>query len=288
VRDEAAHRAGVSLAPTRIGVLLCAPKINIVAARHLILSLNPEQRTFEFELLKPLSTGAVVPLCSAEAVDADYVDEIAERLPAEYDDMVTSLSSTFGLEEGPPSHYVVLSTVRMTNNYYAIREGRLSVIALGNWKRFMAPPSFLEFAQALVLREAVAAASPSLVSSGHLGTKGCLFDFNQHLDEVRHKILNGFVCRHCRNALAGDGLPELGDELEHLLGKGWMGRPTDPTTPAGVAFNLGYDLFITKGLRATPVEALRSGLQRAGAAQLATIVGGIILAALLVALGLKA
>jgi hypothetical protein len=52
-----------------------------------------------------------------------------------------------------------------------------SLIALGNWKRLMAPPSFIEFVQALLVREAVAVLCPHLHWVRAPRHKGCLIDF---------------------------------------------------------------------------------------------------------------
>jgi hypothetical protein len=84
--------------------------------------------------------------------------------------------------------------------------------------------------------------------------------------------------------MEADGLHKLPAELEGVLRKQWLGKPTEPDTPARIASNLGYDLFVTKGLKATPWESFKSALRQEGAKQLATLVGGVLLAALVVTL----
>ncbi|MBL0347545.1 hypothetical protein [Candidatus Villigracilis affinis] len=139
----------------------------------------------------------------------------------------------------------------------------------------------------LILRESVSAISQSLKSSIHLGTKGCLFDFTAFLGDVRHKVLSGFVCNHCRTALVHDGYPELADELILVLDRKWIGELDDPKSPASIARKLGYDLFITKGFTATPWEKFLITLQEESTKQLISIVSSIILILVLIALGLK-
>lgn len=274
--------------PMRIGVLLCAPTLNHAATRHLVLALNREQHTFEYEFL-PFAADSEFPelLCSNKSIDYHATMARAHSFLDELSANLRTTSQQFGLEQEPPDYFVVISSAAFTNNYYAAHQGQLSIIALGRWKRFMAPPSFLEFVVTLLVRESVAGISPRLGELNHLGTKGCLFDFTQSLDEARHKVLTGFVCSYCRSVLDADGGEELTAQLEHVLDKAWLGKPTEPETPAGVAFNLGYDLFITKGLRATTWESIRSAVRQEGISQLMAIGGAIVIAVLLVLLGLK-
>ena len=176
---------------------------------------------------------------------------------------------------------------RFHDDWYSMRQGRISVLALGNWKRFMAPPSLVEFILTLIIRDSVARISPPLRGSAHLGTKGCLCAFTPLLEKVRFKVPQGFVCSHCRNALQNDKLPALADELVYIAGKQWVGKPTDPQSPSGIASNLGYNLFITKGLKATPWENFLNLIQQEGAKQVIAIIGVVIGAFLVLRLGLK-
>jgi hypothetical protein len=192
-----------------------------------------------------------------------------------------------GLSEEPPNRFVVVSQCRFDDNYYSARRGGASVLALGNWKRAMAPPSFVEFVQALLVREAVAALCPSLSGSVHLGTKGCLCDFTEHLGDARQKVLHGYICHHCRSSMEADGEPTLADTVTHLLDREWLGQSTSPRSPAGVMASLRYDLFTAKGRQETPREAFLTALRQEGAKQIATGIGALVLAVLLFILGLK-
>ena len=193
----------------------------------------------------------------------------------------------YKIEEAPADYFIMLTKARFSDFYYMVREGNLSIIALGNWERSMAPPSILEFILTLVIREAVASASKSLSGSIHLGTKGCLFDFTASLDEVRNKVLNGFICRNCCKKLERDGFPDFAKELTPILQKKWLGKSDDPTSPAGVSLKLGYDLFTTKGAEATKWEKFLATIQDEGVKQLIKIAGGVIIAGLLFWLGWK-
>jgi len=193
--------------------------------------------------------------------------------------------------ELPTGHFILLSMACFNDNYYTTRKNGLAILALGNWEASMAPPSLIEFIYTLILRESVAFISSSLSGSVHLGTKGCLCDFTASLSEVRLKVLNGFVCSYCRAALQSDGFALLPDELVHILGKDWIGTSTDPRTPAGIAANLGYNLFITKGLTTTRRERIRTLLTeevlKQFIANVGAIITGILIAYLLIRFGLK-
>jgi hypothetical protein len=70
----------------------------------------------------------------------------------------------------PPDCLQVISTAKFSDNYFYTSNGFVSVIALGGWRRAMAPPSILEFIQVLVLQSVLLIICPSLET--HLGTHG--------------------------------------------------------------------------------------------------------------------
>ncbi len=256
----------------RIGVLLCARDVNEAALYFLVLCMNREQTSFQYEFLPYEPDDELLgPLHAGIELDRVDVQAKASAFCQRYRDYLEDLNEDHRLSESPPGYFVAITMARFTDNYYSVRRGNLSILALGNWKRSMAPPSLLEFVLTLLVRESVAAASCSLRTSIHLGTKGCLFDFTPFLSQVRQKVLNGFVCAYCRAALEADGLRELAAELETVLRRQWLGTPTEPNTPAGIASNLGHDLFVTKGLKATPWEVFRSTLRQESAKQVVAL-----------------
>ncbi|WP_112274476.1 hypothetical protein [Lentzea terrae] len=276
--------------PCRVGVvILPARKMNLAAIQFLILAMNKEQTLFQFEfynfgtdtdpLLELLDSRKTVGRKLTKRLMLDFVTRSQTRIRKRSDEL--------GLSEGPPDRFVIVSQCRFDDNFYTARSGGVSVIALGNWKRFMAPPSFVEFVQALLVREAIAALCPSLRGSVHLGTKGCLLDFTEHLSDARQKVLRGYVCHHCSSRMQEDEQPALADAVTHLLDRQWLGQPTDPRTPAGVMVSLRYDLFTAKGRQETPKEAFLTALRQEGAKQITTGIGALILAVLFFFLGLK-
>lgn len=273
----------------RIGIMLTGfGKTNLSAFRFLVLKMNSLQSTFEFEFLPINGDDAFAQsLSSKTKLDRNAIKNEMPAFLERHQQFLEYLNEGYNLKESLPDYYVLVSLAQFADNFYTTRRNQLSILALGNWQRFMSPPSLLEFILTLILREAVSSISPSLRGSIHLGTKGCLFDFTATLDEVRYKVLNGNICAHCHNALLQDNYPELADELRFVLGKEWFGKPSEPLSPANITSKLGYDLFTTKGLEATTWEKFMSTLSEEGIKQLITIIGGIILAGLIFWLGFQ-
>jgi hypothetical protein len=276
--------------PKRIGIVLngLEGKANTAALRFLILKMNSLQETFEYEFLPFFEDDLLSTLRSTFEVDRDEVKALAPAFQNRYHAHLADLNSEYHLKEPAPGYYIVICLATLKDNFYTTRRDGVSVIALGNWERHMAPPSIVEFLLTLVVREAVASVSESLRGSVHLGTKGCLFDFTLYLDDVRFKVLNAFVCRHCRESLRQDGLPALAAEIQRVLRKEWLGSASKPGTPAAIAARLGHDLFTTKGLQATRWEQFMTLLREEGTKQVLKILGLAVGAALLAWLGLKA
>jgi hypothetical protein len=280
-----------SILPSRIGILLGdLGEVNIVALKYLIVHLNTLQSDFEFEFCPTDKHDSVLKLTSkVSEIDRK---SLRTELPNFLERTCTFLihrSQVYKLSQTDfPDKFILLTMARFSDGYYSVRVAGMTVLALGNWERHMAPPSLLEFFITLVLRQAVSLVSPSLRGSVHLGTKGCLFDFTASLEDVRLKTLQGFICGDCRASLAIDGHAQLAEHLPLVLDTGkWLGKTEDPTTPAGIVSSLGYDLFKTKGVKPSFWERTQAIFREEGVKELIKLLGGITLAALLLWLGLK-
>jgi hypothetical protein len=278
----------------RIGLILVGVDGSFVPAfEYLLTHINVIQTSLEFEIVRPdaadpllkyLSGRGVLPRPRAKELMKGYPDRLAAFLREQID--------AFDIKAPPPSHFIIVSMASFDDLYYSCSEPGIGLVALGNWERTMAPPSLREFVVAIVMRRAAAYIAPSIDGSLHMGTKGCLFDFNPLLSDVRLKVLNGHVCHDCARRIAEDGKPALVDDLRHVLGKAWLGTVDDRTSPAAICRKLGYDLFITKGIKPTWQENLISTLQTEGLKELLKIIPTLIVAvaaaAILVMLGLDA
>ncbi len=274
----------------RIGILLVGlEKINLAALKFLVLKINSLQKTFQYEFLPcNYQNEFTQMLLNKRPVDRERLKNEAPRFLDRHKEYLQTVIDEYNTKESPPDYFIIYTMAKFKDEYYTTRKGNLSVIALGNWERSMAPPSILEFFLTLTLRESIAAVSPSLEGSIHLGTKGCLCDFTHSLDEVRQKVLQGFICDFCRKSLQRDQLPNLADEIVTVLKKEWLGRSVQSHSPASIVSKLGFNLFTTKGVEPTFWETFLNLLRKEGVKQLIQIIGGLILAGLLLYLGLKA
>lgn len=275
--------------PIRVGVLLVGLEhANLHALRFLVLQMNRLQNTFEYEFLPaPLTDPLLRLLRSPGLVSRKRIRDDIPGFVARYAKYLLEENAAYALRQEPPQRFIIVTMLRLDDDFYTSRRWPVGVLALGDWGRYMAPPSILEFILTLVVRESVALASRALAGSIHFGTKGCLFDFTPNLDEVRQKVLGGFVCAYCTRTLVQDGFPHLPDELRTVLKKDWLGQSDDSHSPAGIIEKLGYDLFTTKGLRTTTAEKIMATLRDEGVKGVLALVGSIAGAFLLLKLGLK-
>jgi hypothetical protein len=58
--------------------------------------------------------------------------------------------------------------------------------------------------------------------------------------------------------------------------KAWLGRSSDPSTPAGIAASLGHNLFVTKGVEPTTWERFIAKIQEEGIREFLKIVGDLL------------
>lgn len=272
---------------SRVGIIFGDLKgLEVSALSFLILHLNVLQNQFEFEILPKDSENPLVKaLNTKEEISRVKVYELMNDFPIDYTSYIEENILSYQCSERAPENYVVITMARFSDNFYSLRKNKLSILAMGNWERIMAPPSIVEFILILLVREVVAFISPTLYGHVHLGTKGCLFDFTMKLNEVRYKVLNSFICNYCREALKNDGYPDLAKQLECILGKHWLGNPDKHESPASITRKLGYDLFLTKGIKPTAWENVVQVLSKEGVKQVLTIIGTVAAAALIFILG---
>jgi len=260
---------------------------SVVALQYLILHLNRVQQDFEFELVS--SAANLEPLIALlrqqDAVSQRELERLVRAFSSACSSKLRTLAATLQRHDEPPIKLIVLSLAHLEGQFYFRKIDDVAVIALGDWKKVMAPPSLVEFFITLVLRAAVSLTYPGIVS-GHLGTKGCLFDFNDDLVGTRFKVLHAFICAACKQQLETKA-PGLSSSLVKVMENQWLGKVDEPGSAAAIAAGLGYNLFRTKGLRPSWWETFKSGVQEEWAKGLVKLVFTVLLAALLVYLGFK-
>jgi hypothetical protein len=108
--------------------------------RSLVLAMNKQQDLVEFDFYSAGPAYRVLALTAGRAL-ADR-DKVRALLPGFVADLRLGLSdwcTDYGLAEDVPDRFVVVSLCRFTDNFYSVRRGGCAVIALGNWRRYMAP-----------------------------------------------------------------------------------------------------------------------------------------------------
>lgn len=287
-RDVALRNPATS--PTRVGVILAdLGKLNTSALKYLIVHTNTLQSSIEFEILSPIGDYPLLLALKDQAL-ADR-EECRTMIPDFYARLVEQFErdqDEYGLSDRTlPSNFVVISRARFNDEHFGLKKGQVHVQALGDWERKMAPPSILEFIVILLMRQAASFVVPSLGKSVHLGTKGCLFDFTPNLDEARYKALQSFICSTCRDKMRASGASRLAVDLANVLDLNWLGTTVDPHSPAAIVANLGYNLFLTKGVRPTVWETVRSILRDEATKEIIKLIFAILLAVVVAHWSLK-
>ncbi len=274
--------------PVRIGVILTElGGLNSTALKYLILYQNTLQKTFQFELLPVPDSGDkfLGQLDSPVPIDREKIEKQMDAFVSRYKKWLEKQAEDFDITPTLPDGYVIMSTVKFDDNYFLTGNDELGVIALGHWKRYMAPPSIVEFFLNILIELSIDFACGEDVPR-HLTTRGCVFDFTVSLDEARLAVLTGYVCESCRKIITSRH-ERIYEDAKLLLQMNWLGDSSVPATAALTADKLGYDLFHTKGITPTFLERIRSSLEKEGLKALLQILAATIIAALLIWLGLK-
>lgn len=284
--------------PRRIGVLLLGELDEIPALRMLVLHMNSLQREFLFELLPVFEEIELLKIAKDRGVELEL-----ERLNAaqacfydQYTARLTSDEERYSCRRHERLGYVIASLASISGNYY-LNEGpdvppesvgnRTMFMALGDWEKYMAPPSIVEFALTLLVASVGFLLEGRNPRSRHLGTRGCIFDFTAELKDTRYKVLSGIICPDCASLVGEQASETASKALQLLARRDWLLTPPGPLSPASTAAALGYDLFITKGLTPTAWERLRARLAEEGAKQVVGVLALLVGTALLVWLNLK-
>ncbi len=259
------------------------------ALEYLVLKLNTLQSDVEFEFLPLDKDFPFLNTLNAKAVlsMADFRREAPKCVRA-LDVFLEQTCGEYGLRVELPDRYVFLTLASLDTRWYEFWERRYSAVFLGEWEDTMAPPSLLEFMLTMVMLEGLTSIiNLNVHHISHLSTRGCIADFNSTIRDVRYKTLQGFLCRECLAILKKKIGQDRSSNWIRILGKEWIGQPSDPLSPASIVDKLGYNLFLTKGLSPTLWQRFLRSLQEDGAKELIKMVALLVGAALLAWLGFK-
>jgi len=217
--------------PTKVGIILTSlGGLDIRALKYLVLFQNTLQQSFEFEFLPTQENSNFIDhLNSKESIDREAVEQNAGKFFAGYNDWLKKNASDYWLTYERPDGFVILSTAKFEDNYYATGKDDWYLVALGHWKRHMAPPSIVEFFLMILIRSAIDTACGDNFPPRHHATKGCIFDFTAYLNDLRLGVLTGFLCESCCNTIKQSRSEKLAEDAKLLLSKKWLGDSTNPT-----------------------------------------------------------
>ena len=275
--------------PIRIGVLICLSESkHYDALKFLILYQNSLQKSIEYHILPyPEEPNPFDILFNKEKIDRDKSLNDIINYQNEYLNWLNQRAESYGLNQETVDGIIILSMSRFLDNYYLTGIGNLELLALGNWERFMAPPSLVEFILTQLVGITVDIACGNNFPARHHTTIGCAFDFCSHLDEAKFKSLCGNVCSICQEIIFKNCSEDFFNDIQLLLKKDWLGSSKEPSYASITAKKLGYDLFHTKGIAPNLWEKFKQTLQDEIAKNIIKIISTILLAALLLWLGLK-
>lgn len=271
----------------RIGVLFTSTgKMNLDILKYLVLQLNPRQAAFEFVLLPSLNDPLLKLLDQAALIEQTKVEEAIRGFKQRYQPAVEAEAADYDTNPEVLDGVVVISAAKLDGNYYALETDDSAVLALGAWDSVMSPPSIYEFILTMLIAESLGF-SDARRELSHIGTSGCLFDFNAYLPEARYKTLTGYICDRCKSKLHSRLSIDKVASLLDVLSWEWLGKVSDPDSPAGIVKKFGFDLFRGNGIQTTFWQRARTVLESELIRNLIWISATIAVTALLFIFGLK-
>jgi hypothetical protein len=275
--------------PLRVAIAFGAFGVrDLTPYKYFLLLLNRLQRTCQFEIHDIDGGDAFLRSLAKSADNAqqarDGLADFGERFRRHIEQGI----KRYDLAKDAPDQFVLITGLTLSDSRYLIRRGRTTMLALGLWEKYMAPPSLAEFLQLLALRAPYSAIEGHVWNQIHLGNRACIFDFTAKLSNTRLMALTGVgVCSDCERALELDGFQEAASEIRRIASREWCGTITEVGSPAHVMARLGYNLFLTKGFEASFLERVKKVLADDGLKEFVKISLALLLAWLLIRLGLK-
>ena len=245
--------------PIRVGVAFAAfPVRDITPYKYFVLLLNRLQHSCEYELVDIYRKDHYVKWLRQKLVPANPARDSLAKFGARIHEQIAAAIDVHGLAVEQPDQLVIVTGATLSDYHYLIRRDKTTLLALGQWERFMAPPSLAEFLQLLLLRAPFSALEGAVWENIHLGNRACVFDFTDNLENTRFMALAGVgVCESCEAALKEDGYPAAPEEIRRVAAREWRGELGTAGTPANIMARLGYNLFLTKGFEPGVVDRLR-------------------------------
>ncbi len=147
-----------------------------------------------------------------------------------------------------PAPTIVITETAIQEHYISFCENDIAIVSTAEWKQFFKPASALEYILVSVQRLSLRLCYGPLIGS-HYPTRGCLWDYDINVPDVRISAFLGFLCETCRNGLGKAIGPNEYNEIVKLTENHWIGDRESPSSIAGIlAKNYKYDLSRSVGL----------------------------------------
>jgi hypothetical protein len=274
--------------PHRIGIIFCGfPKKELSVIKYLVLEQNNHQSSFEFELMPTNFNNSFFSILSSHRPqNRKDIEAQAEAFIPEYKKWLETEATYYRLYLDYPENIVLITNMRFDDYYYIASPTNCRIVALGHWKRVMAPPSVVEFILTMLTDVAIEIACEKSLPN-HQTTKGCISDFTATLDEARYASLTGYICSFCESMIIKNGGVILLQDIKTLSGRKWIGNIDDMKSAAAISRKLGYSLFVTKGIKPTLFERSAEILKEEWVKELIKIIGSFVAAGFAIWFGLK-
>ncbi|TBD43441.1 MULTISPECIES: hypothetical protein [Rhizobium] len=245
--------SNIQMSPTigrkrpRVGVIVaCLGEYDSKALRYAILRLNTAQSFVEYEIVYdvPEDHEFVARTRYGGVVRTSYIKHAVACFEAE---VVRRQSEPFkNTPQTPCDRYLALCNCQLESGVYLFKPGnRMRTMMVGSWKTYFAPPSLLEFIVDICIKQGIAEAFGA--PRAHMPSRGCIFDYNEILENTRNGVLIGHVCEECTTHMSSRN-PNW-NEIKKLTGGRWLGDPSDPFSPYCELQRLGFKAFKASGVR---------------------------------------
>ncbi|MBY5539311.1 hypothetical protein HFO60_04500 [Rhizobium leguminosarum] len=164
--------------------------------------------------------------------------------------------SPHGQPQTACDRYLAICNCQLDDYFYIVRFGKkLRGLMVGSWSKYFAPPSLLEFIVDMCIKQGIAAAFG--VPPAHPPSRGCIFDFNDSLENTRNGVLIGYICADCEAELSRNASIKM-DEIRGLIGGRWLGSPSDPFSAYCELERLGFPAFKASGVHESLWQQLKN------------------------------
>lgn len=268
-------------------------KLDWQAFEYLLLTLNKTQSLFEFEVHSSEIFRKGPEIRGKVDFDSNIIfDQFKKALilyRQEIQNITSDPNTNFDQSGSSISEYAIAIIERkVKGEFYVVTDSPFAIISIGDWRKKYAPPSAVEFLLSTIIGACVELLDKENKISHHVATRGCLFDFNNSVNDAKNSVLIKYICSDCEDKIKNTFGEDFIKELKKITDRDWIGNYNDV---GSVAYNLKrvfyYDLTKTRGFKASPMERISQKFTETFAETAAKTFFVIIIVIIITVLGLK-